>query len=325
MNSQTIRLLVTRALTDKAMAFAGERFHIWCNPHDRIMTTPELLAAAQAHGADALLVTAFDRLDKAAIEALPPAVKVVATYSVGHNHIDLAAASARGLAVLSTPDVLSDTVAEMALLLMLAAARRAYEGQRLIYDGRWVGWTPTLLLGRDVVGARLGVFGMGRIGRSVARRAARGFDMAVHYHNRSRLPGELEQGAVYHADAADLLAVSDFLVLTAPSTPQTARFLDAARIARLPRGAIVVNVARGDLVDDAALIAALREGQVAAAGLDVFDNEPDIHPGYLDLPNVFLQPHQGSSTLGARVRMAELLTTSIASVLAGAPVANRIV
>jgi len=146
----------------------------------------------------------------------------------------------------------------------------------------------------------------------------------VGYHNRSRLPVELEEGAVYHASADELLSVSDFLVLTAPSTPQTARFLDAARIARLPRGAIVVNVARGDLVDDAALIAALREGQVAAAGLDVFDNEPHIHPGYLDLANVFLQPHQGSSTLGTRIRMAELLITSIGAALAGAPVTNRI-
>jgi glyoxylate reductase len=324
MDGHRHRLLVTRALTPKAMAFADDRFSVWCHPHDRIMNAPELLDAALDHGADALLVTAFDRLDRRMVEGLPPSVKVIATYSVGHNHIDLAAAADRGIAVLSTPDVLSDTVAEMALLLMLAAARRAHEGQRLIYDGQWAGWTPTLLLGRDVVGARLGIFGMGRIGRSVARRAGRGFDMAVGYHNRSRLPVELEEGAVYHASADELLSVSDFLVLTAPSTPQTARFLDAARIARLPRGAIVVNVARGDLVDDAALIAALREGQVAAAGLDVFDNEPHIHPGYLDLANVFLQPHQGSSTLGTRIRMAELLITSIGAALAGAPVTNRI-
>ncbi|WP_237478275.1 2-hydroxyacid dehydrogenase [Lichenibacterium dinghuense] len=317
------RIVVTRrfapALMDR-FATAGA----WVNLDDEPLTAAEIAVTAADHAADALVVTATDRVDAALIAALPPSVRAIATYSVGHDHLDLDAARARGIAVLTTPDVLSDAVSEMAVLCLLGAARRAHEGARLIYEGRWRGWSPTLLLGRDVTGGRLGVFGMGRIGRAVARRLARGFDMEVHYFNRSRLAPELEDGASYCDSAADLLAVSDFLVLAAPATPETARFLNADSIARLPPDAVVVNVARGGLVDDEALIAALRTGRVAAAGLDVFDGEPALHPGYLDLPNVFLQPHQGSATVGTRVRMGELLLDSVEAVLAGREVGNRV-
>ena len=319
------RLLVTRALPQSAMDLVHGRFDAWANPDDRTMTRGEIVSAALRHQPGVVLVMAMDSIDKALLAALPPCVRTIATYSVGHDHIDLAAARARGIAVLSTPDVLSDAVAEMAILLMLCAARRAREGALMLYEGRWQGWSPTQLLGRDLTRARLGVFGMGRIGRTIARKAHRGFEMPVHYHNRSRLDAADEDGATYHADIVSLLSVSDVLVLAAPSTAETKGFLNTSAIRHLPAGAIVVNIARGDLVDDAALIDALRSGRIAAAGLDVFNGEPALNPGYLTLPSVFLQPHQGSSTIGTRVRMAQLLLDSVVACQAGTQVANRLV
>lgn len=319
------RLVVTRALPSAVMQRIGAEYLAWFNPRDRGMTSAEILREALALQADALLVMAMDRIDAELIDELPVSVRVIATFSLGHEHIELAAAQARGIAVLSMPDVLSDAVAEMAVLLMLGAARRAHEGSLMLYRGEWRGWTPTQLLGRDVSGARLGVFGMGRIGRAVARMAGRGFGMQVHYHNRSRLPEDVESGAIFHPTPAGLLARSDFLVLAAPSTPATIGFLNAKTIEQLPSGAIVVNVGRGNLVDDAALIAALRSGRIAAAGLDVFNNEPNIDPDYLSLSNVFLQPHQGSSTVGTRARMGHVLLDSMTQFKAGAAVSNRLV
>lgn len=316
-----LAIAVTRALPDPVLERVRACHAVWINPDDRVLTPAELQSAAL--NADALIVTAFDRLDATAIAALPARVRILCSYSVGMEHIDLAAARARGLAVLTTPDVLSDSVAEMAILLMLGAARRAHEAARLLYERRWQGWTPTQLIGAEVTGRRLGVLGMGRIGRTIARRA-RGFDMAVHYHNRSRLAADLEAGAAWHASPESLLAASDVLVLAAPSSPTTRRVLDARRIALLPAGAIVVNIARGDLVDDDALIGALGRGEVAAAGLDVFDGEPRLDERYLALPNVFLQPHQGSSTLTARLRMGDILLDGIAATLAGRPAVNRV-
>ncbi|SDD27139.1 2-hydroxyacid dehydrogenase [Ruegeria marina] len=319
------RLVVTRALPDELSRRIARGWDVWTNPFDRTLTADELIAAAERQRAEVLLVMAMDRIDAQVIERLPDAVRIIATLSVGHDHIDLDAARARGIAVVHTPDILSDAVSEIALMLMLCAARRAREGERMLYERTWQGWSPTQLLGRDVTGARLGVLGMGRIGRTIARRARTAFDMELHYHNRSRLAPGLEEGAIYHPDAEGLLAASDFLVLAAPSNPQTRGFLNRERLALLPRGAIVVNIARGDLVDDEALVAALQSGHVAAAGLDVFNGEPDIHPGYLDLPNVFLQPHQGSSTVGTRVRMGHMLLDAIEACSAGQSVPNRLV
>jgi glyoxylate reductase len=317
-----LKIAVTRMLPLPVMQMLEAHHDIQVNPHDRPMTRDELQHAAR--DVDALLVTAFDRLDAGAVESLPTRLRIVATYSVGTEHLDLEAARRRGIAVLSTPDVLSDSVAEMAVLLMLGAARRALEGHHLLHGRAWKGWTPTQLVGSEVTGRRMGILGMGRIGRTIARRA-RGFDMRVHYHNRGRLEPALEEGARHHDTIAGLLAVSDVLVLAAPSTPSTRGVLSAARLALLPEGAIVVNIARGDLVDDDALIAALRSGRIAAAGLDVFNNEPNLHEGYLSLPNVFLQPHQGSSTLSARMRMGQILLDGIDAVLAGRPAPNRLV
>ena len=317
-------LVLTRALPAPLMRRIADGYNSWANPEDRTLSSEELLRAAREIEAEILFVTAFDRISASVIADLPRSVKVIGTLSVGHEHIDIAAARARGLAVLYTPDILSDAVADMAMLLLLGAARRAHEAAELLYSGRWRGWTPTQLLGTEVTGARIGILGMGRIGRAIARRAGHGFGMRVHYHNRSRLAAEMEDGATYHATPGSLLAQSEFLVLAAPSGPATMGFLNAARIAQLPEGAIVVNIARGDLVHDEALIAALESGRVAAAGLDVFNNEPQIDEGYKRLPNVFLQPHQGSSTVRTRVRMGELLLDSIQGVLDGKSVPNRL-
>jgi lactate dehydrogenase-like 2-hydroxyacid dehydrogenase len=269
-----------------------------------------------AQGADAILCTPADRLDGAAIAGLPASVRVIGTFSVGHEHIDVAAAAARGMAVVNTPGVLSDATAELTMLLILAAARRSGEGERLVRAGRWPGWTPNGFLGSQVSGKRLGILGMGRIGQVLAR-MARGFGMAVHYRNRAALPPHLAQGAVWHADEAGFLAQCDALAICAPATQETRLWLNAARLALLPRGAIVVNAARGSLVDDDALIAALRSGQVAAAGLDVFAHEPEVPPGYLALENVVLLPHIGSATVETRVAMGHLVLDGIDAVLQG--------
>ena len=315
------KLAVTRALPQQVLEHFRQRYDVRVNPHDRTLTPDELQRAAE--GVDILVVTAPDRHDAAAIGRLPASLRIVATYSVGIEHNDLDAARRRGIAVLSTPDVLSDSVAEMAVLLMLGAARRAHEGTSLLYDRRWTGWTPTQLVGIEVTGRRIGILGMGRIGRTIARRV-RSFDMDVHYHNRRRLEPTLEDGATYHHTVESLLAASDVLVLAAPSTPETKGVLNDARIALMPPDSIVVNIARGDLVDDEALIAALRSGRIAAAGLDVFNDEPRLHAGYLELRNVFLQPHQGSSTLTARLAMGRILLEGIDAVLAGRSAPNRL-
>ncbi len=249
---------------------------------------------------------------------------MIATFSVGTDHIDLAAAKARGIAVSNTPGVLTDATADIAFLLLLGAARRASEGERLIREGRWEGWAPTQLVGVHVTGKRLAILGMGRIGQAVARRA-RGFDMEIHYHNRRRLPADEEVGAIYHADADDLLSVADFLSIHSPATPETHHWLNAERIARLPDRAVVINTARGSVVDDEALIAALRSGKLAAAGLDVFENEPRLHPGYAALPNTFLLPHLGSATDQTRDAMGFTALDNLDAFFAGRELPNRVV
>jgi lactate dehydrogenase-like 2-hydroxyacid dehydrogenase len=247
---------------------------------------------------------------------LPESVKVIGTFSVGFDHVDIAAARSRGIPLVNTPDVLSVATAECAMLLILAAARRAGEGERMIRAGKWTGWAPTQLLGTLVSGRRLGIFGMGRIGRELARMAG-GFGMVVHYREQARLPPDLERGATFHDNDDSFLAVSDVLSLHAPGGDGTRHWLDAERIAKLPRGAVVANAARGTLIDDAALIAALKSGQVAAAGLDVYNNEPNLDPGYLGLENVVVLPHLGSATVETRDAMGHLVLDGIDAVLAG--------
>jgi lactate dehydrogenase-like 2-hydroxyacid dehydrogenase len=282
------------------------------------------LAAERATGAEALLCIPGFRFDAAAISMLPQSIRVIGTFSVGTDHIDLEAARARGIAVVNTPDVVSVPTAEFTMGLILAAARRMGEAERLVRAGRWQGWTPADFLGTDVSGKRLGIFGMGRIGRCLARIASGGFGMQVHYRNRTRLPAQLEAGATYHEEDASFLAACQVLCLLAPGGPSTERWLNAARLAALPRGAIVVNTARGTLVDDDALAAALHAGHVAAAALDVFPREPAVPEVYLGLENVVLTPHIATATTETRDAMGNLVLDGILGVLAGREVPNRV-
>jgi lactate dehydrogenase-like 2-hydroxyacid dehydrogenase len=314
-------LVVTRRIPPAVEARAAREFEARLNADDVALSPAELLRRAE--GSAALLCSPGDRLDAGAIQALPASVKVIATFSVGYDHIDVPAAWARGIKVLNTPEVLSVATAELAFLLILAAARRAGEGERLVRSGQWTGWAPTQLLGAQVSGKRLGIFGMGRIGREIARIAV-AFHMEVHYRDIARLPPELEGGAIWHADDASFLAASEVLTLHAPGGGPTRKWLNAERIAALPRGAVVVNAARGTLVDDEALIAALRSGQVGFAGLDVYDGEPAVHPGYRALEHVILLPHLGSATVETRDAMGHVALDGITAALAGGEPSNLV-
>jgi lactate dehydrogenase-like 2-hydroxyacid dehydrogenase len=316
-------LFVTRKLPPAVEARAARDYEARLNADDQPIRGEAF--RQRAEGALAVLCSPADPMDAEMIAVLPETVRVIATFSVGFDHVALDAAKARGIAVCNTPDVLSVATAEIAMLLLLGAARRAYEGDRLVRAGEWTGWAPTQLIGAQVSGKRLGIFGFGRIGREVARIARGGFDMQIHYRDVARVPSELEQGAIYHADDASFLEVSQFLSLNAPGGAATRHWLNAERIAQLPTGAIVANAARGSLIDDAALIAALRSGHVAAAGLDVYEGEPAINPNYRVLANVLLLPHLGSATTETRDAMGFLALDGIDAVLAGRSPSNRVV
>ncbi|CAG2148560.1 2-hydroxyacid dehydrogenase [Cupriavidus plantarum] len=315
------KAFVCRRMPPDVEAAMAARFRVDRNESDALLSPAAI--AERARDVSVLFVTATERIDGELLRNLSPALKTVATLSVGHDHIDLATARELGIDVLHTPDVLSDACAEVAMMLLLNAARRGYEADRMVRGGQWPGWAPTQLLGKGLVGKRLGIFGMGRIGRAIATRA-RAFGMRIHYHNRSRLPAELEDGAIYHATLADLCVHSDMLMVAAPGAPQLKGALDAAHIAALPRGAVVANISRGDIVSDDALIAALQSGHVFAAGLDVFANEPNLDPRYRQLDNVFLSPHIGSATEETRNAMGWLLLDGLAALRRGERPANLI-
>jgi glyoxylate reductase len=264
------------------------------------MQAGEIQAAAD--GREGLLVTPGEKYTAEVISGLPPSVRIMATFSVGYDHIDLAAAKARKLVVTNTPDVLTDATADIAMLLILGAARGASWGERMVREGRWTSWSPIVPLGSDVTGKRLGILGMGRIGQALAKRA-RGFDMTIHYFNRRRLHPAQEKGANYHSSLASMLPHCDFLSINCASTAETRGMINRNVLATLPAGAILVNTARGDIINDDDLIEALKSGRLAAAGLDVFRNEPNIDPRFLTLENAFLLPHLGSATLGTRTAM----------------------
>jgi lactate dehydrogenase-like 2-hydroxyacid dehydrogenase len=278
--------------------------------------TPEELLSA-ADGSDAMLVTPADRLDAAFFSRVASSVKIVATHSAGYNHIDIKAATARKIAIAYIPGLSTDAVADLTLLL-LGASRRAYEALQVVRSESWIPTDLTAFLGWQLTGKILGIYGMGQIGQAVAKRA-RGFAMKIHYHEPHRLSSEAEGDAIFHDDPYELLKVSAFLSINAPETAQTHHFLNAKAIACLPRGAIVVNAARGGIVADEELIAALKSGQVAAAGLDTFEGEPKLHPGYLSLRNTFILPHIGAATVETRTAMGMLALDNIEAVLKGLP------
>jgi lactate dehydrogenase-like 2-hydroxyacid dehydrogenase len=314
-------VLVTRKLAQAVEARLGRDYQPRFNPDDRLYSRQELLELAA--GAEAILPCHTEHLSAEVIAGLPDSVRAICNYSVGVDHVDLAAAKERGIIVTNTPDVLSDATAEIAMLLMLGAARRASEGDRLVRGATWKDWSPNFMVGLQVTGKRFGVVGMGRVGQVTARRA-RGFDMEIHYHNRRRLDPDAEAGAIYHETLEDLLPCCDVLSLHCPATPATQGLLNAERLALLPPDAIVVNTARGALVDDQALIAALTSGQIAAIGLDVYNNEPNIHPGYRECANAFLLPHIGSATRETRDAMGFRALDNMDAIFAGEAPRDRV-
>src|ERR1700744_2982136 len=279
-------------------------------------THEELLTAVD--GADAILITPFDRLDADFFKRVSPSVKVISTNSVGVDHIDMHAAAERKIAIGYTPAEVTDATADIAMLLLLGASRRAFEAQELIRCREWTIPRAQTLFGWQVTDRNLGIFGMGRIGQAVAKRA-KGFGMKIHYSNPHQLPAETAGDAVFHADPLELLKVSQFLSLNAPETTTTHHFLNAETIALLPEHAIIVNTARGGLIKDDDLIEALKSGRVAAAGLDVYEGEPKLHPGYVELKNTFLLPHIGTATIESRTNMGVVALDNIDAVLNGTP------
>ncbi len=301
-------------------------FEARLNPEDDLWDSAEIArrAASASGGADGLMIAAGQRLDAAAIAALPASIKIIATFSVGYEHLDVAAAAARGIVCSNTPDVLTDATADIALLIMLGAARRAWEGQAMLRAGQWHGWAPTQLMGIGLTGKRLGIVGMGRIGQALAQRA-RACGMEIHYYNRHHLPAAQEQGAIFHETVEELLPLAQFLSLHCPLTPQTAKLVNRDSIAALPDGAVIVNTARGGIVDDEALIAALRSGKIAAAGLDVFEGEPKVDSRYLSLDNAYILPHMGSASTEARNAMGFCAIDNLKAVLIDAKPAPNLV
>lgn len=291
-------LWITRKLSGATMERAAKNYDFIPNPDDRIFSGDEIIAMSR--DVDAILPCHTEIFNEQVTAQLSKRVKIIANHSVGVDHCDLGALKTRGIVVTNTPDVLSDATAEIAILLMLGAARRASEGDNLVRSDQWRDWSPSFMVGRQVTGKRFGILGMGRVGRVAAQRA-RGFAMEVHYHNRNPVDGA--DAAIYHSNVDDLLANSDVLSIHCPANDQTLGLLNAKRLALLPEGAIVVNTARGGIVDDDAMIAALKSGHLWAAGLDVFNDEPNIHPGYRELNNVFLLPHIGSATQETRNAM----------------------
>jgi lactate dehydrogenase-like 2-hydroxyacid dehydrogenase len=314
-------VVVGRRLPPRVEARLARDYRPKLNPDDRLYSTAELLDLCA--DADAILPCHTEHLNAEAMARLPASLRIVANFSVGVDHCDLAAAKARGIVVTNTPEVLSDATAEIAILCMLGAARRASEGERLIRAGGWKTWSPAFMVGTQVTGKRLGIVGMGRVGQTLARRV-RGLDMEVHYHNRRRLAPEAEAGAIYHQRLEELLPLADVLSLHCPAIPETLDLMNAERLALLPEGAILVNTARGAIVDEEALIAALKSGRLAAAGLDVYKNEPAIHAGLAALDNTFLLPHVGSATKETRDAMGFRALDNLDAFFAGREPGDRV-
>ena len=305
-------VVVTRQLPREVETRMMELFEARLNAPDNRMSAQQIIDACD--GADVLVPTVTDRIDADLINNLPDSVELIANFGVGVNHIDLEAATTQKIVVTNTPGVLTDDTADMTACLLLAAPRRLVEGERLIRSGKWDGWAPTFMIGHRISGKRLGIIGMGRIGQAVARRV-QGFGMTVHYHNRRRLHEEVERDleATYWEDLDQMLAHMDFISINCPHTKETHHLLNANRLALLKPHAFVVNTARGEIIDEAAMAQMLANGEIAGAGLDVYEREPEIEPALLDLDNVVLAPHLGSATHEGRIAMGEKVIVNIKS------------
>jgi len=296
------KILITRKLLRSCEEKAQKIFDANLNLNDELYSQKKLIEMSK--GCDGILSALTDKLDADTINQLPDTIKIISNFAVGFGNIDLEAAKKRGIAVTNTPDVLTDATAEIGVLLILGACRRASEGIEKAREGGWV-WSADLLIGKQLTGTRLGILGMGRIGQKIAK-VAKSLGMIIHYHNRSKLSSEKEQGATYHDKLKDLLSVSDVLSICCPASKETVDMINKETIEHLPKGAVVTNVARGDIVEDEAMIDALNRRKVYAVGLDVYKNEPNLNPGYLKHPSAFILPHLGSATKETRTAMANL-------------------
>jgi glyoxylate reductase len=316
-------VVVTRKLPDVVETRMMELFDVRLNLTDEPFNRERMIEALRQ--ADVLVPTVTDRIDAGIINEADPRLRLIANYGAGVDHIDLRAAGARHILVTNTPDVLTEDTADMTMALILAVPRRLTEAERLLRSGRWPGWSPTWLLGNRVSGKRLGIVGMGRIGQAVARRA-RAFNMKIHYHNRRRLHPDIEAEleATYHESLDQMLARMDIITVHCPHTPATYHLLSARRLKLLPPHAFLVNTARGEIIDEIALVKMLRNKELAGAALDVFENEPAVNPKLLQLDNVVLLPHVGSATIEGRIGMGECVIVNIRSFADGHPPPNRV-
>ena len=296
------KILITRRLLRSCEDKAKDIFDANFNLNDELYSQKKLIE--MSNGCDGILSALTDKLDEETINQLPDTIKIISNFAVGFGNIDLEAAKKKGIVVTNTPDVLTDATAEIGVLLILGACRRASEGIEKAREGGWV-WSADMLIGKQLTGTRLGILGMGRIGQKIAK-IAKSLGMIIHYHNRSKLSEDKEQGAIYHDNLNDLMKVSDVLSVCCPASKDTINLINNDALELLPKGAVVTNVARGDIVDDDALLDALERRKVYAVGLDVYKNEPNLNPGYLKHKSAFILPHLGSATKETRTAMANL-------------------
>lgn len=317
-------VVVTRKLPEAIETRMMELFDARLNIDDAAMSKSELIDAVKE--ADVLVPTVTDKIDAAVLAHAGPNLRLIANFGTGVDHVDLQTARSRGITVTNTPDVLTEDTADMTMALILSVSRRLAEGERLIRKGDWAGWGPTLMLGHRIWGKRLGIVGMGRIGRALARRA-KGFGLSVHYHNRRRVHPEIEEelDATYWESLDQMLAHVDVVSVNCPHTPATYHLLSARRLKLMQPHAILVNTARGEIVDEPALTRMLADGEIAGAGLDVFEHEPAVNPKLLELQNAVLLPHMGSATIESRVDMGEKVLINIKTFVDGHTPPDRVI
>jgi len=301
------KILITRKLIKSSEDYASKIFDVKLNKNDKAFTSEDIIFNSK--DCDGILSSITEKIDDSVISKLSDKVKIISNFAVGFGNIDIIAAKKKNIIVTNTPDVLTDATAEIAMLILLSAARRAKEGIQWANNKNWK-WSADFLMGKQLTGARLGILGMGRIGKAIAN-IARSFGMIIHYHNRSKLDKNIEKGAIFHKTLESLLSVSDFFSINCPSTKETKHIINKETLKHFPDGAIIVNSARGDMIDDNAMVEALKKGKIFSLGLDVYNGEPNIHPDYLTLSNVFVLPHIGSSTLQTRTAMGNLAVSNL--------------
>ena len=301
------KVLITRKLLRSNEDRISKIWDANLNLNDEVYSQKKLIELSQ--GCDGILTSLTEKIDENVVKKLSESVKIISNFAVGFGNIDLKATKKRNIVVTNTPDVLTDATAEIAMLLILGAARRASEGLLYAKNKNWK-WSADFLIGKQLTGSRLGILGMGRIGRAIAK-LAKAFGMEIHYHNRSKLNPDLEMGAIYHENIKSLFSVSDILSINCPATKETKNIINKETLEFFPTGAIITNSARGDMIDDEAMVQALINRKIYAVGLDVYNGEPNLYSGYLNQPNAFILPHLGSATKKTRTAMADLAISNI--------------